>query len=156
MKVLDVDPRHLSTTKLEPPHPLPYISRGALKRVKDRLDPPTRCHLCSNPVRLALNREIYGQDYGAWPFVYLCRGCGAYVGLHPETDLPLGTLADRPTREARKYAKNLFMPIVNKRFKRNRDAAYGWLAREMGIDKRLCHFALFTEDQAHRAARACS
>lgn len=156
MQILGVDPRHTQPHKINPPHPLPHVSRRALKRVKDRLEPPTRCNLCDNPVRLARNRGIYGQDYGDWPFVYLCRGCGAYVGLHADTDLPLGTLADRDMREARKHAKNLFMSITKKKFKRNRDTAYEWLAGEIGIAKSHCHFALFTTEQAHEAARACA
>ncbi len=40
-----------------------------------------------------------------WPWVYICEGCGSYVGMHPFTDIPLGTLADAATREARKECK---------------------------------------------------
>lgn len=154
MKILGVDPRAYSTTLLVPPHPLPHVSRRALKRVRDRLEPPTHCNLCNFPVRLTRNREIYnGQDYGDWPFVYLCQGCGAYVGLHPSTDLPLGTLADFPTRQARKEAKNLFHRLMHTRFLGNRTRAYDGLARELRIDRKLCHFGLFDENQAMTAHR---
>ncbi len=145
LQVRGVDPRALCTAKLHAPHHLPYVSRRALKRVKDRLDPPTRCNLCDNPVRLAKNREIYnGQDYGDWPFVYLCCGCAAYVGLHPDTDLPLRTLADRETREARKLAKNEFHRVSRKMFGSDRKEAYAWLAQTLEIDPRYAHFGFMT------------
>src|SRR5690606_31465936 len=96
-----VDPRAYSEGKLVPPAPLPYISRQALHRVKDWMPPPSCCPYCGGPVRLVKNCEIYrGRAYGAWPYAYWCQPCDAFVGLHPETDLPLGTLADRELREA--------------------------------------------------------
>ena len=150
--VRGVDPRAQATDKLPAPGPLPYVSRRALARVKDRLPAPTRCNCCDGMVELVSNAEIYhGREYGDWPYAYLCRGCGAYVGLHPNTDVPLGTLADKPTREARKSAKAVFMSLVGHLFKGDRTAGYAWLAAGMRIDPRRCHFGMFTVEQCAQA-----
>lgn len=137
--------------------PLPYISRRALRRVKDWLPPPTICNVCGEEkVHLVSNAAVYGKTYGEWPFVYLCRSCHAYVGVHKDTDLPLGTLADSETRDMRKAAKSLFLKINEKHFKRIRDKSYAWLADKMGIDRSVCHFAMFDYDQAFQALEICN
>lgn len=121
--------------------------------MRDRIDPPTICPHCGECVGLVSNAEIYGREYGKWPYVYLCSGCRAYVGLHPDTDLPLGTLADEETREARKSVKPPFMRICRERFGGDRSAAYSWLAEHMGIDTKACHFGFFDTYQCWMADR---
>lgn len=152
--VRGADPRAQAADKLPAPDPLPYVSRRALARVKDRLDAPTSCPYCDGKVELVSNAEIYhGMEYGDWPYAYLCRGCRAYVGLHPNTDLPLGTLADKETREARKSVKPRFFDLTRTRFGGDRSAAYLWLADRMGIPKEQCHFGMFTEQQCQQALK---
>ena len=73
----------------------------ALARVRDRVTPPAECPKCRSTVDLVNHAEIYGKEYG-WPLLYLCCGCGARVGTHPGTDIPLGTLADERTIKARR------------------------------------------------------
>ncbi|KAG1248752.1 hypothetical protein G6F63_014192 [Rhizopus arrhizus] len=156
VSVLGVDPRSRSKTKLQAPAPLPHVSRRALARVRDRIEPPKACHCCDGPVKLTNNSEIYnGHSFGDWPFVYRCTQCQAYVGLHPDTDLPLGIMADRATVAARKEAKVDFQRLTAARFGYDRSAAYAWLAQALGIAKSICHFAMFTEDQAQRAGEVC-
>ncbi|HWK69993.1 MAG TPA: zinc-finger-containing protein [Burkholderiaceae bacterium] len=151
IEVLGIDPRCLVTQKLPAPAPLPYVSRRALGRVRDRLDPPAKCDCCGGTVKLVNNSEIYnGRSYGDWPYAYLCTECGAYVGLHPKTDLPLGTMADEETRQARKDTKEPFTDLLE-HFNGDRNAAYEWLAGAMGIEKKYCHFGLFTTEQCDLA-----
>lgn len=151
------DPRAFSPTKLKHRDVLPYVSRRALARVKDWLPPPSVCNVCGtaavNPIG---NHAIYGRPYGDWPYIYLCLECKAYVGIHPETDLPLGTLADSDTRDMRKAAKSLFLKINQRHFKRKRDKSYAWLAEKMGIDRSVCHFAMFDYDRAFQALEICN
>lgn len=151
------DPRHVSPTKIKPPKPLPYVSRKALKRVKDWLPRPTVCNCCGEEsVVLSNNRDVYnGKSFGEWPYVYRCVACNAYVGLHPDTDLPLGTLADTMTRDARKAAKQLYFKVNELFFGGDRTATYGWLAKQMGMVQSRCHFAMFTEFEACGAAETC-
>ncbi|KWU18920.1 hypothetical protein AS148_14495 [Achromobacter xylosoxidans] len=137
------------------PAPLPYVSRRALARVRDRIEPPKACHCCGGQVRLISNAEIYGREYGPWPFAYLCSQCGAYVGLHPDTDLPLGIMATKATIQARKVAKADFLALVGERYAGKQSAAYAWLARALAISPSICHFGIFNEQQAFRAGEVC-
>lgn len=155
VKVLGIDPRAYADEKLVAPEPLPFVSRSALKRVRDRLPPPTCCEFCGAEVKLVANNHIYGRNYGEWPYAYMCMGCGAYVGVHPQTDLPLGTLADSFTREARKAAKAPFMTLVRSKFKGDRKKAYAWLSQASGIPKELCHFGMMDEQTASKVLKIC-
>lgn len=151
-----VNPRSHSKTKLKAPAPLPHVSRRALARVRDRIDPPTSCHCCGGPVKLTNNRDIYsGQSFGAWPYVYRCLQCQAYIGLHPDTDLPLGVMADRQTIQARRLAKRYFQRLVLIRHHRDRSAGYAWLARALGISPSVCHFGMFDRARALAARDVC-
>ncbi|NGT16953.1 zinc-finger-containing protein [Achromobacter insolitus] len=154
--VLGVDPRSRSKNKLQAPAPLPHVSRRALARVRDRIEPPKACHCCSGPVKLTNNREIYnGHSFGDWPYVYRCTQCQAYVGLHPDTDLPLGVMAGRETVAARKNAKAIFQRLTRERFGNDRSAAYAWLAKALGISLSICHFGMFGLELAERAGQVC-
>lgn len=151
-----LDGRCFSSEKIVPPHPLPLVSRKALKRVKDRVAIPTLCRYCNGPVRIANNAEVYGgREFGEWPFIYLCEVCRAYVGLHPFTDLPLGLMADADLRDARKAAKIPFAALVKHKFKGNRSLAYQWLSFKMSIPVAECHFGMMEEDLANQALEIC-
>lgn len=150
-----IQDRIASTGKLVPPKPLPYVSRRALSRVKDPLPVPTKCPHCNGAVTLEKNSVVYrGKTYGDWPYVYVCLACPdlSYVGLHPNTDLPLGTLANRATRDARKAGKPVFNKLVALV---GRDEAYRLLQQELKLSRADCHWALFSVAQA-RAARLAS
>lgn len=147
---MKTDPRAFLKEKLTH-STLPHVSRRALKRIKYPLTPPTACNTCGGGrVTLANNSEIYGREYGSWPYIYLCWICMSYVGLHPDTDLPLGTLADLETREARKK-RSVFGLLTKYKFKGDRKEAYQWLAQAMGIPQRQCHWAMFSKEQCEQA-----
>lgn len=150
-----IDPRALSTVRIPAPHPLPHVSRRALKRVKNPMQAPTVCRYCSGCVELVSNAEIYnGREYGDWPYAYLCADCDAYVGLHPDTDIPLGTLADAKLRKDRNASKAIFHRV--KEFHGfSRSLAYQWLAREMGIPVESCHLGWFDHEQCGHALVLC-
>lgn len=149
-----IDPRANSPERLVPPAPLPAVSRRKLRRVKDALPIPAVCNCCGGEVRLVENSEIYGgRSFGDWPYAYLCRDCFAYVGLHPGTDLPLGTLADKPLREARKTCKKPFEQIWRDHMTRTQ--AYAWLAEQLGLPAEECHFGLFDIALCKQARKAC-
>lgn len=149
-----IDPRANSPEKLVPTPPLPMISRGALRRVKDCLPVPCSCPYCGGPVTLTSNAAIYGSEYGRWPYVYLCKPCDAYVGLHPATDLPLGTLANAQLRNARKTSKSAFHALMERRDMKRGDA-YAWLSGRMGIPKAEAHFGMFDLERCRAAYRVC-
>jgi hypothetical protein len=151
-----IDPRANNQEPITPPAPLPIVSRRALRRVKDALPIPTTCNCCNGDrVRLVENSEIYGgRSFGEWPYAYLCPDCFAYVGLHPGTDLPLGTLADKPLRSARNRCKQPFERIWREGHM-TRNAAYAWLTRQLGIQAHECHFGLFDAERCEQARQLC-
>ena len=75
-----------------------HLDKDTAEKVKDPTPVPTECRYCNGPVELVENSEIYRRNYGKWPYAYLCRSCDAYVGLHPNTLIPLGSLANRELR----------------------------------------------------------
>lgn len=103
---------------------------------------------------MATHEEIYGRDYSDWPYAYLCESCGAYVGLHPFTAIPLGTLADKKTRDARKNCKAPFESLW-RTGRMSRNQAYQWLAGKLGIPVNECHFGWFTAEQCETAMKHC-
>jgi hypothetical protein len=73
--------------------------------------------------------------------------------MHPQTEIPLGTLADEATREARKHCKEPFEALYQTG-KMTRDQAYQALADKLGIPKEECHFAWFDAQRCEQAAQA--
>lgn len=118
-------------------------SRRAIARVRNPLPEPTACQYCGGKVEIVRNSAIYGRDYGEWPWAYRCTCCHSYVGMHPFTAIPLGTLANAATREARKKAKAAFNPLWQGKCM-SRTEAYQWLASALGIaNVEECHIGWF-------------
>jgi hypothetical protein len=118
-------------------------SRSAIARVRNPLPEPTTCRFCGGKVEIVNNSKIYGKCYGEWPWAYRCDCCHSYVGMHPFTAIPLGTLANAATREARKKAKAAFNPLWQGK-RMSRTEAYQWLAGALGIaNVEECHIGWF-------------
>lgn len=100
-------------------------------RIKDALPVPTTCRLCGGAVELVSNARFYGGREFGWPLAYACS-CGARVGCHPGTDIPLGTLADRATMKARRAAHDAFDPVWKNAGRGARSRAYKALSALMG------------------------
>jgi len=132
-------------------------SRKRIKRVLNPLPAPTHCPYCDSPVGMSSNIQVYGQTYGTWPWIFLCTNpfCMAYVGMHPFTNIPLGTLADKRTREARKKAKEVFNPLWQSA-RMTRTEAYKWLASRLAIDPGECHIGWFDAETCHQVVRICT
>lgn len=131
-------------------------SARATARVKNPLPAPTVCRFCHGPVEIRHHEDHYhGNSYGdwPWPWLYACRDCDASVGMHPFTAIPLGILADKATREARKRAKAPFQRLYQSG-RMTRDEAYRQLAQRMGIPHEECHFGWFDVALCQRAEAA--
>ncbi|WP_294767148.1 zinc-finger-containing protein [uncultured Rhodoferax sp.] len=132
-------PRHWKTAPKTPWNP----SRKATARVTNPLPVPEKCPHCGASCQIVNNASIYGREYGEWPWAVLCSGCRAYVGLHPFTGIPLGTLATAPIRKARSAAKDVFNPLWQSG-SMTRSEAYAWLAGALGIaNVDECHIGWF-------------
>lgn len=114
------------------------------------MEKPTICRYCGSTVVYTSNAEIYGKEYGTGK-CYLCRNCRAFVGVHPGTDTPLGTLANEELREWRKEAHFWFDRIWKKPTRiTTRYNAYGYLARKMGLPREETHIGMFEIEQCKK------
>ena len=112
------------------------------------------CSYCGQRAEFVDSAIIYGRSYG---MIYLCRKCGAYVGVHAGTDKPKGTLANAELREMRRSAHLFFDPLWRTGpFKRQRNAAYRWLAGKMGLTVAQTHIGLFDIRQCRRVVEIVS
>lgn len=105
------------------------------------------CPYCNSNVSLKDSSIIYrGKSYGN---VWICDNypeCDAYVGVHKETNEPLGRLANPELREWKKKAHAAFDPIW-KNDKSKRDGAYKKLQLLMGLNKDDAHIGKFNVEQ---------
>jgi hypothetical protein len=109
------------------------------------------------------SKEVYGRSFG---YIFLCRKCDAYVGVHKSghmEGLPLGTLANAETRKARRQAHEFFDPLWEAKIEREecskrsaRNKAYKWLADQLGIEKKDCHISMFQKEECERVVEICS
>ncbi|NHB94484.1 zinc-finger-containing protein [Photorhabdus cinerea] len=126
----------------------------AIQRVKDPLPIPTECRYCKGDVTIASHKEVFGRNYSKWPWLYICTECRAYVGMHQFTCIPLGTLANKATRNARMNGHYHFEEMREK-CNLGRTDAYKFLARKLGINFSECHFGWFDIDTCYRAKEIC-
>ena len=114
------------------------------------MEKPTICRYCGSPVVYTSNAEIYGREYGEGR-CYLCRNCRAFVGVHPGTYTPLGTLANEELRRYRKAAHFWFDKIWKSPTRiTTRDKAYKWLSKELGLPKEETHIGMFEKEQCEK------
>lgn len=128
----------------------------ATVRVGNPLPVPATCPCCgSSRIECAHHEAVYGREYSDWPWMLRCLSCTATVGLHPFTNIPLGTLANKAIRDARMRAKDAFNPIWKTGFM-TRGEAYAWLAKQLGIERAEdCHIGWFNEEQCNAVVQAC-
>jgi hypothetical protein len=112
-----------------------------------------RCPNCGGPARLTDSAEVYhGRSYGP---AYVCvkyPACDSYVGCHPNTEVPLGTLAGPELRRARNAAHRAFDGWWRGGGLRRSDA-YRMLAERMGMTRKQAHIALMSEGECWRVTR---
>ena len=111
------------------------------------------CPYCGKRAEFVDSKVIYGTSYG---MIYLCRPCNAYVGCHGRGDKPKGTLANAELRAWRKNAHASFDPLWKYGpFKYRRNAAYAWLAEQMGLRKEETHIGMFDVAQCRQVIQIC-
>lgn len=113
------------------------------------------CDYCGRRAEYVDSKIIYGKSYG---MIYLCRcePSGAYVGVHKGTDKPLGRLANGQLRYWKKRAHDAFDPLWKYgKFKRRRNAAYAWLAEQMGLPVEKTHIGMFDVGQCKAVIQIC-
>lgn len=126
---------------------------------------PHYCAYCdSDTAEMVKGREIYARR-GHWDeaWFWRCARCSAYVGCHPGTQKPLGRLANAELRKAKSAAHRSFDRLWRAKIarencskKKARGAAYGWLAKQLGIDSADCHIGMFDVAQCRRVVEVCA
>jgi hypothetical protein len=116
-----------------------------------------RCPYCGNGVRKTRTTEIYGEryDYG---HVLVCLNfpaCDAYVGVHKESGIPLGTLANKELRFLRSRAHALFDPLWQRKTM-SRTEAYFMLQKILGISEDQAHIGMLDCGQCEKLIKALS
>lgn len=125
------------------------------KKKKPRREPRTKHYGIEIPCpcgsRLTLKPSRFGHFYGCmrWP------QCDCTVGAHRDTLLPLGTPADRETKQARIKAHEAFDPLWRNQGPWTRGQAYSWLQKTLGLSPEQCHIGMFDAEQCRRVVNAC-
>jgi hypothetical protein len=90
-------------------------------------------------------------------------GCGAYVGCHPFTTIPLGRPAGPETQKLRSAAHGVFDRLWLLKAEREeiskgeaRTKGYAWLAAQLGIEPRECHIGWMDAATASRVVEICA
>lgn len=104
---------------------------------------------CGCKTEFVDSKIIYhGKSYG---MIYFCKNCGGYVGVHPGTNIPLGTCADKETKILRMKAHK----AIENKFGDNKNKAYKWLQSTMGLKKENAHIGLFDKEQCQKVIELC-
>lgn len=103
-----------------------------------------RCNYCGSPAVIRPASQIFHNSRRSG-YICVCShypSCNAYVGVHPGTKIPLGTLADPELRRKRVLAHQIFDRIW-KSGVMNRAQAYRWLADALCLNESQTHIAQF-------------
>ena len=101
------------------------------------------CPYCNNSTKRVKGAEIYGKDT-PWADLdlMLCRPCWAYIGVHRESGLALGSVANALLRDKRRATHQVFDRLYQEEHL-TRTQAYLWLARQLGLNRKLTHIGMF-------------
>lgn len=104
-----------------------------------------RCPYCGSPAILKDASYVYG-DKSRGGRVYVCSHyprCDSYVGVHPGTNLPKGTLANKELRLKRIQAHQIFDQIWKQKILTKADA-YRWIADKFCLNDSQAHIGHFS------------
>lgn len=116
-------------------------------RVAHRLPRPIKCDDCGSPRVNLQKRGFMGlRVFKKWDLIWHCLDCDALVGCHEGTDIPLGLMADAPTRDARWQAHTVFDRLWRKNIM-TRPEAYAWMARALHLSPEQAHIGMLSMRQ---------
>lgn len=116
---------------------------------------PVLCDYCKRAALFVAGSIIYPHRPDLFKKVfYYCEPCGAWVGCHPNTAVPLGRLANRELRAAKIEAHAAFDPIW-RGGAMLRNNAYHWLAQQLRLKPHECHIGMFDVAMCRRVVEVC-
>jgi len=113
------------------------------------------CPYCGAKVIFVDSKMVYGKSYG---MIYICSKypkCDSYVGVHKNTCVPLGTLANKELRKYRGIAHLYFDTLWKNKKSGTRIKAYKWLSEKMNISVPDTHIGYFNIDQCKTVIKIC-
>jgi hypothetical protein len=121
------------------------------------------CPYCGVLARLETGAAMYPHRPDlSGVYVWTCRPCFARVGCHPDTKIPLGSMANKELRSARIAAHEAFDvhwarkgALSRGGWKPRRSDAYLWLADRLGIAYEQCHIGSFDLATCQRVILIC-
>ncbi len=134
-------------------------------RAEAKVTPPTdpTCVECGSMPERVKGDAIYPHRADLHMKSFWRCQCGAYVGCHPFTRVPLGRPAGPATRAARNAAHASFDALWRRKMERDgcgqqeaREAGYAWLAQQLGYEPGKCHIAWMTAEEAARVVEVCA
>lgn len=100
------------------------------------------CPYCKKETRIVDSIRVYKKkSYG---LISMCVPCGAYVGVHKDTIIPLGRVAKKDLREVRKEAHGYFDRIWKNGYM-DRTDSYKWLSEQLNTPFEFTHIAMFSK-----------
>ena len=112
------------------------------------------CPYCNQPVKKTNGKEIYPYRRDLWTkVIYACLPCDAYVGCHPNSDKPLGRLANKTLRLHKMKAHEAFDMLWKQGHFKSRSDAYAWLSKRLQIPPNETHIGMFDEIRCQEVVR---
>lgn len=124
----------------------------ARKRRRKRRHERPVCPYCGSNTKCVDSSVIYGRSYGPSWVCERFPECDAYCGCHPGTTTPLGRLANKELREARKRAHAAFDTLWIED-EMSRTGAYKMLAEILDIEQSKCHIGMFDAETCRRVVQ---
>jgi hypothetical protein len=119
----------------------PHFPGAPMATITDALPPPKKCDNCQS--KRVRHYKDTKHDNRA---MYVCLECKSSVYCHEGTRVPLGYMADAETRLLRIKAHEEFDRLWQHKLI-TRDAAYDWLARQLGIPDSAAHIGRLDKRQ---------
>lgn len=120
------------------------------------------CLECGRLATMTSGARIFRDRPDLANKMFFVCACGARVGCHPNSAIPLGRPAGPETRRLRKVAHDLFDPIWRGDRHRGgvasghaRIKAYRWLARELDLKVTETHFGNFDSPTLRQVIQLC-
>lgn len=110
---------------------------------------PTRCRYCGGAVDL-VSAALVQPNGRKDNHLYMCVSCGASVGTHTGTAVPMGLLSNRRHRRQKQRVHNMF-DATWRSGRLTRSEAYAALADGLGLSPEDCHIGWMDETTLSRA-----
>jgi len=117
-----------------------------------------QCPYCKSETEFVDSKAVYKESFG---MIYLCRPCSAWVGVHKETTVALGRLANSELRKWKQTAHFYFDKLWQRKQElgmkkgKARGKAYKWLSGELGINVKETHIGWFDVDMCKKVVDIC-